>query len=115
MATPKTEETKENKFVSTLSASDSTIKSSRATNLAELASIESSSQVQDLRRQKLTIEAKIAKLTDLAPETTTSLRPGSEDFNPSKWIKELHQLQMDLRLKKIELEVAEEIHNEWFQ
>jgi hypothetical protein len=103
-----------NKFVATVSASDANIKSTRAANLGELASIEASTLVQNLKREKLSLENKIANMTDLSPETTFSLRPGGENFDAAKWVKELHKATMELKLKVIELTAAEEIFNEWF-
>ena len=103
-----------NKFVATVSASDANIKSTRAANLGELASIEASTLVQNLKREKLSLENKIANMTDLSPETTFSLRPGGDNFDAAKWVKDLHKATMELKLKNIEMEVAESIFNEWF-
>jgi hypothetical protein len=50
----------------------------------------------------------------LAPDNTYSLRPGSKDFDASRWMNELHDTKMEIKLKAIELEVANEIKNEWF-
>lgn len=103
-----------NKFVKTLSASDSSIKETRATILSEQTEIEASTMVQNLKKEKLTLQSKISQMTDLAPETSDSLRPGSKDFNAAKWIKDLHTFKMQLKLKQIELDEAENIYNEWF-
>lgn len=101
-------------FVSTLTASDANIKATRAANLGELASIEASTLVQNLKREKLALENRIANMTDLAPDTTYSLKPGGDTFDAAKWVKDLHRASMDLKLKNIELEVAQGIYNEWF-
>lgn len=103
-----------NKFVKTLSASDAKIKESRAQILAEQASIEADTMVQNLKKEKLSLQNKIANMTDLAPDSTFSLRPGGESFDAAKWIKELHKTRMELKLKEIELTEAENIRNEWF-
>ena len=103
-----------NKFVKTLSASDASIKETRAQILSEQVEIEASTLVQNLRKEKLQGQSKISQLTDLAPETNDSLRPGSKDFNASKWIKDLHTTKMQLKLKQIELDEAEAIYTEWF-
>lgn len=106
--------TKTNKFVQTLSASSANIKEARARNLSEVASIEALTLVQNLKREKLNLENKIANLTDLAPETNDSLRPGSKNFDAPAWIKELFETKMDLKLKEIEIEEAQSIVDEWF-
>ena len=108
------ETSKTNKFVATLSASDANIKATRAANIGGLAEIEASTLVQNLKKEKLGLENKIANMTDLAPDTTFSLKPGGDNFDAAKWVKDLHKASMDLKLKNIELEVAESIYNEWF-
>lgn len=103
-----------NKFAQTLSASNADIKSARAQALSESTVLEVESFIQNLKREKLQLGNKLNNLTDLAPDNTYSLRPGSKDFNASAWVKELHKTRMDLKLKTIELEEAEAIYNEWF-
>jgi len=109
-----TKNTKGNKFIQTLSASDASIKETRASILSQTASIEANTLVQNLTREKLALESKIARLTDLAPDTTYSLKPGGDDFNAAKWVKDLHSTRMELKLKQIELNEAEAIVAEWF-
>jgi hypothetical protein len=103
-----------NKFAKTLSASDKSIKEARAQMLADTTILEVDAKVSGLKRELNTLKNKITQLTDLAPDNTYSLRPGGKDYNPVKWIEELHQTKMDLKLKTIELEIAEEIKKEWF-
>lgn len=103
-----------NKFVSTLAASDSTIKESRATILSEQASIAAEQLLSKYRLEKLSLQTKVNALTDLAPEETTSLRPGGKTFDAAKWVTELHSLKMQLKLKQIELDEMETIVTEWF-
>lgn len=103
-----------NKFAKTLSASNAEIKEARANALAESTVLEVETYIQNLKKEKLQLVNRITNLTDLAPDNTYSLRPGSKDFNPSAWVKELHRTRMDLKLKTIELEEAEAIYNEWF-
>lgn len=102
------------KFVTMLSASNQDIKSSRAEMIAEETVIEVNQFVSILKKEKMLLKNKIVKLTDLAPDNTYSLRPGGKDFNPTKWVQELHQTKMDLKLKEIELAEAESILTEWF-
>lgn len=103
-----------NKFVSTLSASNSSIKESRATILSEQTEIEASTMLQNLKKEKLTLQSKISQMTDLHPETSDSLRPGGKAFDPAKWIKDLHTCKMQLKLKQIELDEAQALYDEWF-
>ena len=76
-----------NKFAKSISANKSDILESRAKNLAEEATIEVESFVNNLRKELLQLKSKLNDLTDLAPENTFSLRPGSKNFVASEWIK----------------------------
>ena len=102
------------KFVKTLSASNDKIKQSRAQALAEEAKLEVDTFVNNLKRDVIQLKNKLAKLTDLAPDNSFSLRPGGDSFDAASWVKELHHTKMDLALKEIELEKAEDIVTEWF-
>jgi len=103
------------KFVETLSASNQEIKEARAEMIAEETVIEVQQFVSNLKKEKLQLRNKITKLTDLAPDNSYSLRPGGKDFNAAKWVQELHQAKMDLKLKDIALAEAEAIMDEWFK
>jgi hypothetical protein len=96
-----------------LSASNEGIKAERARILGNQASISAGRLVTDLQDQVLVLENKVYEMTDFAPESADSLRPGA-GFNAATWIKDLHKTRLDLRLKRIELDEAEQIYNEWF-
>jgi phytoene dehydrogenase-like protein len=102
------------KFVKTLAASNDAIKETRAKMLADTTVLEVESFVQALKKEKLELQNKLANLTDLAPDNSYSLRPGSKDFNAKEWMLELHTTKMLIKLKDMELEVAQDIYNEWF-
>ncbi len=104
----------ENKFAKMLSASNADIKATRAGLIAEATSDEVDSFVAAIKKEKRGLEIKLNNMTDLAADNSYSLRPGSKDFEATKWVKELHQTKMDIKLKTIELEVAEDIRKEWF-
>jgi len=102
------------KFKNELSASDKTIKEKRAKMLEDTTVIEVESFLQNLKREKLLLNNKLNNLTDLAPDNTYSLRPGSKDFNAGEWVKELHSTKMEIALKDVELSEAQSIYDEWF-
>lgn len=102
------------KFASQLSATNKDIKAARAEMLSDEVALEVSTFVSGLKKERLSLKNKIARLTDLAPDSKDSLRPASKDFNPLAWVQELHQAKMDLKLKEIELKEAEGIEKEWF-
>lgn len=102
------------KFVKTLSASDASIKTARAQMLADTTVLEVESLISGLKREVNQLKNRIVQLTDLAPDNTYSLRPGGKDYDPVKWVNQLHQTKLDLKLKEIELTEAESIKSEWF-
>ena len=103
-----------NKFESKLSAGNKEILSERAKNLSDEVVLEVESFISNLKRERIQLANKLNNLTDLGPDNTYSLRPGSSDFKAASWVKELHQTRMDLKLKTIELEEAQAIYDEWF-
>jgi hypothetical protein len=102
------------KFTEKIAATNSATLMSRSEDLEEEIVLELSSFINNLKKEKSQLKSKINKLTDLAPENTTSLRPGHADFEASEWVKNLHKYRMDLALKDIELKEAEAIHEEFF-
>lgn len=102
------------KFVRDLTASDKTIKETRAKALAEDTLLEVDAFISNLRRQKSKLNSKLNDLTDLAPDNTYSLRPGAKGFDAAKWVAELHQVRMELAVKVVELEEAQFIYDTYF-
>ena len=105
---------KVSKFVATLTSSNDGIKQQRANSLKLGTELEAKTLVQNLTRELLTIRNQIDKLSDLGPTTIMELTVGGVDFDATKWVKEMHDLKLDERVKVIELEAAEELYNEWF-
>lgn len=104
----------QNKFAQTLTATDKSIKEARAKIVAEQAEIEAATKLQELKKEKLQLQSKIDQLTDLGPETNDSLRPASKTFDAAKWVKDLHTVKMQLKLKQIEFDEMKLIYDEWF-
>lgn len=104
-----------NKFSDMLSASNTDIKTARAQALAESTVLEVEAFISSLKRERNVLNTKLTNLTDLAPDNTYSLRPGSKDFDAARWVKELHTTRMDLSLLDIKIKEADAIFNEWFK
>jgi outer membrane protein TolC len=102
------------KFVNMLTGSDASIKKTRATQLSDDTQLEVDAFITNLKREKSKLNSKLNSLTDLAPDNTYSLRPGSKDFDAAKWMSELHQTRMDILLLEVKLKEAEAINNDWF-
>ena len=102
-----------NKLERMLSADNRAVISARAKNAMEEISAEMSTLIANLEKDKREHVKKLTNLTDIGPDNATSLRVVDENFNAEKWLKEIHQLKMDIRLKEIEIKVAKEMHDEW--
>ena len=67
-----------------------------------------------LYRQRDQIELDILNLTDLSVETRDSLRPGSKDFKPGQWVKQMCDFQKALALLEDDIMIAEQVASEYF-
>ena len=105
-----------NKFAQILTKTHKGILESRATNLAAQAQLEQEALVSAKKRRYLQLDQDFNSLTDLSPDSTTSLKPGGtgKDFNAAVWVEKLHNLQVERLEAKIELEVAENTYATWF-
>lgn len=86
----------------------------RAAQIATSAEIAQQNLVNQFKQEKTNIELRIAALTDLAPDSTDSLRPGSKDWDAEKWVKDLQAARQELYQVSIQLEIAEKTFNEYF-
>jgi hypothetical protein len=86
----------------------------RAAQISTSAEIAQQNLVNALKQEKTNIELKIAGLTDLAPDTTDSLRPGSKDWDAVKWVKDLQTAKQELYQIDIQLKLAQETFDEYF-
>jgi hypothetical protein len=102
------------KFQEIISDNSSASLKRRAAQISTSAEIAQQNLVNALKQEKTNIELKIANLTDLAPDTTDSLRPGSKDWNAIDWVKNLQAAKQELYQVDIQLKLAEETFNEYF-
>lgn len=114
MATKKDETVNVSKFEKTLVRDGKEIKSDRAANLALTVKMEVEDLVRKLTKEKLALVSKIDNLSDIGPDNSYSLRPTDKNFDAAKWVESLHETQLDLKLKQVELDAAQEILTEWF-
>lgn len=87
----------------------------RSSNLAKSAEIAQQNIVNKLKAQKAELELKIVNLTDLAPESSDSLRPGSKNWNAEQWAKTLQETKQELYTLDIQIKIAEATLNEYFR
>jgi hypothetical protein len=103
-----------NKFTELISNNGEDTLVKRAKILAESAELAQNGLINKLKSTKAELELELDKLTDLAPETTDSLRPGSKNWNPEQWVKRMQEINEDLYNLKIQIEIAENTYNEYF-
>ena len=102
------------KFQELISDNTSASLKRRAAQISTSAEIAQQNLVNALKQEKTNIELKIAGLTDLAPDSTDSLRPGSKDWDAVLWVKNLQTAKQELYQVEIQLKLAQETFDEYF-
>jgi hypothetical protein len=102
------------KFQELISDNTSASLKRRAAQIATSAEIAQQNLVNALKQEKTNIELRIAALTDLAPDSTESLRPGSKDWDAVEWVKNLQNAKQDLYQIDLQLKLAQETFDEYF-
>lgn len=104
-----------NKFTRLISDNNSSTLTRRAGSIATAAQIAQQNIVNQLKQRRCELELKVANLTDLAPESTDSLRPGDKDWDAKKWAIELQETKQELYDLNVQLTIAEETYKEYFE
>ena len=103
-----------NKLERKLSADNRAVISARAKNAMDDCAAEMDTLIAKLEKNKRNAVKELTNLTDIGPDNTTSLRVVDESFNAERWIQQIHELKMEIRLADIEIKVALETKEEWF-
>lgn len=103
-----------NKFTKLIGDNSSKTLQRRAEIISTAAEIAQQNVVNTLKQLKCELEMKIASLTDFAPETSDSLRPGDKDWNAANWANDLQKATQDLYFTNIQLKIAEDTYKEYF-
>ncbi len=103
-----------NKFVKTLSQSNSKIKEARAKIIAADAQFAQENIVRNLETEKRKLDGKLLSLTDLHPDSELSLRVVRKDFDAEQLFQDIQNTKVDLANKTVELQLANETSKEWF-
>lgn len=103
-----------NKFTEIIANTGEKTLQTRAANIAEAAAISQQNLVNGLKAQKVNKELELSSLLDMAPESTTSLRPGTKDWKPEDWVLKVQNIKWDLWTIKKQLEIAEETYKTYF-
>lgn len=103
------------KFLKFMSQNDSQALKNRAVAINEQAKIAQTNIINGLKQKKTELELAIQNLTDFAPDTTQSLRPGvGGNWNPAEWAKRLQNAKTELYTVGIQLKIAEQTFDEFF-
>ena len=102
------------KFLQMMSQNDSKALVARAGQINVQAKIAQQNIVQKLKHDIAEVEIEIQNLTDFAPDTTQSLRPGVKGWNPAKWASDLQDAKTRLYELNVELKIAEKTYEEFF-
>jgi hypothetical protein len=103
-----------NKFISTLTNSNADIKAVRAKMINEDALDASEELLRSLKQEKREMERQLMNLSDMSPESELSLMVVKPNFDAKSWIANIQRLKVELANKQVEIDLAEETHNEWF-
>ena len=104
-----------NKFIKLISDNGNSTLIRRAETISTAAEVAQLNIVNQLKQEKSRLEMQIINLTDFAPETTDSLRPGDKNWDAAKWAKELQETKEQLYDINIQLKIAEDTYNEFFK
>jgi hypothetical protein len=104
-----------NKFMQLISSNGNETLNRRASSIATTAEIKQQNLVNSLKSKREELKLDIANLTDLAPDSTDSLRPGSKDWNPETWVEQLQSKKEELYSIEISLKIAQETYDEYFR
>lgn len=102
------------KFASLISNGNTTL-ARRAGIIETQARIAQQAVIDSLKKEKSNLEIKIMNMTDFAPESTDSLRPGSINFDADTWASELQAAKMDLWKHDLAISEAEKTYDEFFK
>jgi hypothetical protein len=106
---------KDSKFVAQLSRENKQIKIDRARRIGEACSDAQMKLVMDVKSKIRSKQNRLDEMTDLSADnqsTTTNLI--SKNFDADAFVLEINNLKVDIANLEVELEVAEETSNEWF-
>ena len=102
------------KFLEMMSQNDSKALVARAGQIDTQARIAQAAVIQDFKNKIAETEIDIQNLTDFAPDTTQSLRPGVKGWNPNNWAADLQSAKVKLYELNVELKIAKETYKEFF-
>lgn len=86
----------------------------RATQINTQAALAVDRRIANLKTEQAELKLKLEDLTDFAPETTQSLRPGVANWDPERWADNILNVKTRLYENAIRLQIAEQTKAEFF-
>ena len=102
------------KLLNIMSQNDSTALRNRASQIDTQLRISQETLINTLKNEISKVEIKIQDLTDFAPDTTQSLRPGGKSWNPEQWALEMQKAQVTLFVLMRNLKIANKTYEDYF-
>jgi tRNA(Met) C34 N-acetyltransferase TmcA len=106
---------KTNGVIRSLTSSDSEVKEARAVNFSNLLGGSQKKLISDLEAKIANLESKKLTLEDFGASSTTDLNTHLTKFSYDKWVSEYHEIKVELHTSKVELKLAEETYESFFQ
>lgn len=103
-----------NKMEKILSESGNSLLKKRAAHVASMVKMEQDSLTNDLYKEVMNLEQRLAEVTDLSITSRDSLVVGPDGFNAEEFCKEVQNIKVKLRNKRIEYEIARNTKDELF-
>lgn len=112
--TKKTTTMKKSTFQSMLEKSHKEIRGQRASLLSKDAERKMRKVMESKEEKVEDLEMKVLNLSDLSPDSTTTLKVTKSGFDAKSWAEQLIETKTELRLAQEELKIAQETYNEFF-
>lgn len=97
-----------NKLLKNLSNVDNQLLVKRAESINTRAKMTYESLINKIKLEIEEKKLKLQDLTDMGPDSTTSLNPASASWNPSNWVNEIQKYKLDIYDLQIQLKLAME-------
>lgn len=102
------------KFLKQMTAnSDATLRT-RASLIDTQARVEVENIIAKLTSEESQLRMRLADLTDFAPESTQSLRPGVANWDPKRWAQEMVNVNVALYENSVQMQIVKAIQAEYF-
>lgn len=99
-------------LVKSMTQSHDGIKKARAINLASQIEIAQTNKINGIKQRIFETQNSLDAMNDFAPDSTVSLK--AKDVDTTRFVNEIHDLNLQLVELNVELKVAEATYSNWF-